>query len=61
MQRLVERGAQQIILGRTEIAMLVGERDASGPLFDTAAIHAAAATERALGLTIKESLQCLHL
>ncbi|MBD5802386.1 Aspartate racemase [Azoarcus sp. Aa7] len=48
MQRLVERGAQGIILGCTEISMLVGERDTSVPLFDTTAIHAAAAAEQAL-------------
>lgn len=48
MQRLVERGAQGIILGCTEISMLVGEEDASVPLFDTTAIHAAAAAELAL-------------
>lgn len=48
MQRLVERGAQGIILGCTEISMLMGERDANVPLFDTTAIHAAAAAEQAL-------------
>jgi aspartate racemase len=49
MRRLVERGAQGIILGCTEISMLVGAQDASVPLFDTTAIHAAAAVEVALG------------
>jgi aspartate racemase len=49
MQRLVERGAQAIILGCTEISMLVGPQDASVSLFDTTAIHAAAAAEAALG------------
>ena len=49
MRRLVERGAQGIILGCTEISMLVGAQDASVPLFDTTAIHAAAAVELALG------------
>ena len=48
MQRLVERGAQGLILGCTEISMLVGEEDASVPLFDTTAIHAAAAAQLAL-------------
>ena len=47
MRRLVERGAQGIILGCTEISQLVGEQDASVPLFDTTAIHAAAAAEEA--------------
>ena len=49
MPRLVERGAQGIILGCTEISLLVGPQDASVPLFDTTAIHAAAAAEEALG------------
>lgn len=49
MQRLVERGAQGIILGCTEISMLVGAQDARVPLFDTTAIHAAAAAAQALG------------
>ena len=48
MRRLVERGAQGIILGCTEISLLVGDRDASVPLFDTTAIHAAAAADWAL-------------
>ena len=46
---LVERGAQGVILGCTEISLLVGPEDASVPLFDTTAIHATAAAERALG------------
>ena len=50
MRRLVERGVQGIILGCTEISMLVGDEDASVPLFDTTAIHAEAAAARALGL-----------
>ncbi|QIO89311.1 aspartate racemase [Stenotrophomonas rhizophila] len=43
MQRLVERGAQAIILGCTEIMLLVTDEDATVPLFDTAALHAQAA------------------
>jgi aspartate racemase len=45
---LVEQGAQVIILGCTEITLLVGAADASVPLFDTTAIHASAAVELAL-------------
>jgi aspartate racemase len=48
MAGLVAQGAQAIILGCTEIALLVGQQDASVPLFDTAGIHARAAAERAL-------------
>jgi aspartate racemase len=48
MSRLVERGAEGIILGCTEIGLLVGPADASVPLFDTTHLHAAAAVEQAL-------------
>ncbi len=48
MVRLVERGAQAIILGCTEITLLVGPDDATVPLFDTTTLHALAAVERAL-------------
>jgi aspartate racemase len=48
MRRLVERGAEGIILGCTEITMLVGAADASVPLLDTTELHAAAAVERLL-------------
>lgn len=48
MESLVARGAQGIILGCTEIGLLVGEGDASVPLFDTAALHARAAALAAL-------------
>jgi aspartate racemase len=46
---LVERGAQGIILGCTEIGLLVGQADLEVPVFDTTRIHAAAAVEYALG------------
>jgi aspartate racemase len=48
MQRLVERGAKAIVLGCTEIMLLVRPEDASVPLFDTTELHAEAAVERAL-------------
>jgi aspartate racemase len=48
MAGLEQRGAQAIILGCTEIAMLVSQTDASVPLFDTTAIHARRAAELAL-------------
>ncbi len=38
--RLVEAGAQGVILGCTEIGLLVGPRQSPVPLFDTAALHA---------------------
>ena len=49
LQRLVEAGAEGIILGCTEIALLVGPDDAPVPLFDTTALHARAAAAWALG------------
>ncbi len=47
--RLVEAGAEGIILGCTEIMLLVGEGDSPVPVFDTTTLHALAAVERALG------------
>jgi amino-acid racemase len=49
IQRLVDQGAQGVILGCTEISMLVGPSDSPVPLFDTTAIHARKAAEWALG------------
>ena len=48
MADLMEQGAQAIILGCTEISLLVGQRDSAVPLFDTTAIHARAAAAQAL-------------
>jgi aspartate racemase len=48
MQTLVAQGAQAIILGCTEIALLVSPQDAEVPLFDTTALHAQAAAAWAL-------------
>ena len=45
---LAARGAQAIILGCTEIPLLVGADDSPVPLFDTTAIHARLAAEHAL-------------
>jgi aspartate racemase len=46
--QLVAQGAQAIILGCTEISLLVTQQDAAVPLFDTTAIHARKAAEWAL-------------
>ena len=48
MAALEARGAQAIILGCTEISLLVDQADATVPLFDTTAIHACRAAEFAL-------------
>lgn len=45
---LRERGAQAIVLGCTEIGLLIEPRHTDAPLYDTAAIHAARAVELAL-------------
>ena len=49
MAGLVERGAEAIVLGCTEIGLLVGPADASVPLFDTTWLHARHAAELAVG------------
>lgn len=48
MAKLVEEGAEAIILGCTEIMLLVGEKDAAVSLFDTTTLHAEAALISAL-------------
>lgn len=48
MATLVAQGAQAIILGCTEITLLVGPQDASVDLFDTTALHAQAGADFAL-------------
>jgi aspartate racemase len=46
--RLIARGAQGIVLGCTEIMLLVRGEDSAVPLFDTTSLHVEAAVERAL-------------
>jgi aspartate racemase len=46
--RLVEHGAEAVILGCTEIMLLVRPEDSAVPLFDTTALHAEAAVDLAL-------------
>lgn len=48
---LVAQGAEAVILGCTEISLLVGPQDAGVPLFDTTSIHASRAAEWALSST----------
>ena len=45
---LIQQGAEGIILGCTEIGLLVKDEDSRVPLFDTTSIHAQAAVEMAL-------------
>jgi aspartate racemase len=48
MARLVDAGAEAIVLGCTEIGLLVADEDVRVPLFDTTRIHAGRAVEEAL-------------
>ena len=50
MKVLATQGAQAIILGCTEISLLVDQQDSDVPLFDTTAIHARMAAEESLRL-----------
>lgn len=48
IQLLREEGAQGVILGCTEIGMLIQQKDVSLPVFDTALLHAQAIADYAL-------------
>lgn len=50
IEGLAAAGAEAVILGCTEIALLVGDAKAAVPLYDTTAIHAEAAVALALSL-----------
>jgi len=45
---LAERGAQGVVLGCTEIPLIIGQKDSDIPVFDTTRIHAMAAIEHAM-------------
>ncbi|MFA8325082.1 aspartate/glutamate racemase family protein [Burkholderia ubonensis] len=45
IEGLAKRGAQAVILGCTEITLLIGAEDSPLPVFDTTALHAQAAVE----------------
>jgi aspartate racemase len=49
IQDLYNQGAQAVILGCTEITLLVQQKDTQVPLYDTTAIHAQSAVAVALG------------
>jgi aspartate racemase len=49
IERLVVAGAEAVILGCTEIGLLIDADHAEVPVFDTTRIHAVSAAERALG------------
>ena len=47
-RRLIDRGADCLILGCTEVGMLLNQGNVPAPVFDTTLIHADAALEAAL-------------
>jgi len=48
MNKLIDQGAEGIILGCTEIPLLVDQEDVNVPVFDTTAIHAEVAVKWAI-------------
>jgi len=55
INRLIDEGAEGIILGCTEISILVKSEDCRAPIFDTTTIHALAAVEYAIGDAVDQS------
>ncbi len=51
VDRLASRDAQAIVLGCTEIGLLIGDADTAIPLIDSARVHARAAVAAALAVT----------
>jgi aspartate racemase len=49
VDKLVRQGAQGVILGCTEIGLLVNQQDTAVVLYDTMKIHAKKAVDWALG------------
>lgn len=48
IHNLIERGAQGVVLGCTEIPLIVHQKDYTVPLYDTTTLHARAAVEYAI-------------
>ena len=49
IEKLIAKGAEGVILGCTELPILIKQTDCTIPVFDTALIHATAAVKFALG------------
>ncbi|WP_252059174.1 aspartate/glutamate racemase family protein [Acinetobacter sp. AHP123] len=60
VERLIAEGAQGVILGCTEICMLIGELKFSVPLFDTTTIHAKEAVSFSLNENKNSNSANLH-
>jgi aspartate racemase len=56
-QRLASEGADCLILGCTEVGMLLGSKNVTLPVFDTTIIHVAAATEFALADVLRKAAE----
>jgi aspartate racemase len=54
VEQLIAEGAAGVILGCTEIGMLIDQADVRVPVFDTTVLHTRAAVEAALGPTEPE-------
>ena len=48
---MIKNGVEGIILGCTEIGLLIKQEDVSIPIFDTTIIHSEKAVEKALELS----------
>jgi len=57
MAALIEQGAQGIILGCTELPLLLKSEDSSVPQFDTTALHAMAVVDHALASRLEFEVQ----
>lgn len=53
VDRLAAAGAEAVILGCTEIGLLIGEDDVALPVFDTTEIHAAAGVDFLVGQSVR--------
>jgi aspartate racemase len=58
VRKLAARGAQGVILGCTEIPLLLKQEDAAIPLFNTTEIHAKAAADFMLSQPTSSTTQC---
>ncbi|UTE71895.1 aspartate/glutamate racemase family protein [Rossellomorea marisflavi] len=56
IQKLVDKGCEGVILGCTEISLLINQGDVPVPLFDTTALHA----EAAVAYALKDERLALH-
>jgi aspartate racemase len=58
--RLVAKGAEAVILGCTELMMIIAPEDSAVPLFDTTTLHCEAALEFAIGENPQVSKSASH-